>query len=251
MITLTDVLLFLCIFVISFFSVVAGGVGLLTRPVLILFGFPPEIAIGSFRIANLFSRLAGFSSLVQGKNRIEMDWGLALFLFIPSLIGGVIGAEIVTVINPPLIKILLGIFVIAIGAVLLIENRVGIIPTHHKETLTKKWIGVIATVVIGALAAFVGGSGILFAYLMIFLYNKSYLSSAPIRKVANFGSALSASLIFWSRGIVDWRLMVIVLIADGLGEYLGGRYQLQKGIEWIRNITLVVVFLSGVALIFY
>ena len=251
MITLSDVLLFLCIFIISFFSVVAGGVGLLTRPVLILFGFPPEIAIGSFRVANLFSRLAGFTSLVRGKNGIEMDWSLALFLFLPSLVGGIIGAEIVTKVNPPLIKILLGIFVIAIGAVLFIEKKVGVVPMHRKETLTRKWIGVLGTIVIGALAAFVGGSGILFAYLLIFLYDKSYLSSAPIRKIANFGSALSASLIFWSRGIVDWRLMVLVLIADGLGEYLGGRYQVQKGIEWIRTITLIVVFVSGLALIFY
>ena len=119
--------LFLCvvIFIISFFSVVSGGVGLLARPVLILFGFPPEIAIGSFRIANLFSRLAGLFSLIQGK-KSEMDWHLAFFLFIPSLIGGVMGAEIVTIINPPLIKILLGVVILIIGAVLWIRRDLGV-----------------------------------------------------------------------------------------------------------------------------
>lgn len=250
MMTWYELFLVLVIFIISFFSVVAGGVGLLARPVLILFGFPPEIAIGSFRVANLFSRLAGLASLIQGKT-IEMDWRLAFFLFVPSLIGGVIGAEIVTTVNPPLIKILLGIFVLIIGMVLLIKKDLGVIPLHHRMTLWKKWIGFVSTVLIGIFASFVGGSGILFAYLLIFNYDKSYLSSAAIRKVANFGSALSASLIFMYRGIVDWRLMLLVLIADGLGEYLGGLYQLRKGTEWLRAITLIVVFVCGFAMIFY
>lgn len=249
MITWYELLLFLVIFVISFFSVIAGGVGLLTRPILILFGFPPEIAIGTFRVANLFSRLAGLASIIQGKS-IEMDWRLAFFLFIPSLIGGFIGAEIVTTINPPSIKILLGIFVLLIGAVLLLKKDLGIISTHERMTRTKKWIGFIATVIIGILAAFVGGSGILFAYLLILNYDKSYLSSAAIRKVANFGSALSASIIFLWYGIIDWRLMILVLIADGVGEYLGGRYQLRKGVAWIRTITLVIVFACGLTMIF-
>lgn len=251
MITGFDLLLFLVIFVISFFSVIAGGVGLLTRPVLILFGFPPEIAIGSFRVANMFSRLAGLGSMIQGKKAIEMDWQLAFFLFFPSLIGGFLGAEIVTLINPPLIKILLGIFVLIIGTTLLIEKDFGFSPKQHRVTLANKWIGFIATIVIGILAAFVGGSGILFAYLLILNYDKSYLASAAIRKVANFGSALSASVIFLLHGVVDWRLMLIVLIADGIGEYLGGRYQLHKGTKWIRGITLIVVFICGIGMIFF
>ena len=251
MITWYELLLFLVIFIVSFFSVIAGGVGLLTRPILILFGFPPEIAIGTFRVANLFSRLAGLLSLIRGKNAVKMDWHLAFFLFIPSMIGGFIGAEIVTTVNPPLIKILLGVFVLAIGAVLLLKKDLGIVPLHHRMNRWTKWIGFISTVIIGIFAAFVGGSGILFAYLLIFNYDKSYLSSAAIRKVANFGSALSASLIFLWYGIIDWRLMVLILIADGIGEYLGGLYQLRKGTQWIRSITLIVVFVCGLAMIFY
>ena len=139
MITGLELLLFAVIFVVSFFSVIAGGVGLLTRPILILFGFPPEIAIGSFRVANLFSRLAGLGSMIQGKKAVEMDWRLSFYLFIPSLIGGFIGAMIVTTINPPLIKILLGIFVLLIVSVLLIKKDIGIIPLPHRMTLTKKW----------------------------------------------------------------------------------------------------------------
>jgi uncharacterized membrane protein YfcA len=250
MITGYELFLFFVVFVVSFFSVIAGGVGLLTRPILILFGYPPEIAIGSFRVANLFSRLAGLSSLIQGKS-IEMDWHLAFFLFIPSLIGGIIGAEAITTFHPPMIKILLGIFVLLIGAILLIKKDLGIVPLHHRKTVWTKWIGFFSTMIIGIFASFVGGSGILFAYLLIFNYDKSYLSSAVIRKVANFGSALSASVIFIWQGIVDWRLMFLVLMADGIGEYLGGLYQLRKGLKWIRIITLIVVFACGLAMIFY
>jgi uncharacterized protein len=245
-----DILLFVLIFVISFFSVIAGGVGLLTRPVLILFGYPPEIAIGSFRVANLFSRLAGFIPLVQGK-AIDMDWRLASFLFIPSLIGGIIGAEIVNAFNPPQLKIVLGIFVLLLGFVFFIKKDFGFVQIQHRPTVWKKWVGFIGTMLIGIFASFVGGSGILFAYLLILNYDKSYLSSAAIRKVANFGSALSASLIFLWYGIVDWYLMLLVLFADGIGEYLGGKYQLKKGIGWIRTITIFVVIACGIALIFF
>lgn len=243
-----DLLLGIAIFTISFFSVMSGGIGLLTRPLLILVGIPPEMAMGSFRVANMFGRLASLIPFQRGK--VPIDWKLAFLLLIPSFIGGAIGAEIIRQVDPTHLKRLLGIFILAIGMVLLIKKEIGIRDKGHVPTKRKNLIAGFSMILIGIIASFVGGSGIFFIYLAIFLYDKSYITSAPIRKIANFGSALSASLLFIYYGIVDWKLMLVILVADGLGEFLGARYQLKKGERWVRAVTLLVVFASGLTMIF-
>lgn len=245
-----EMLLALVIFVLSFFSVISGGIGLLSRPVLIMFGLPPNVAIGTFRVSNLIARVGGALSFIQQRKSLEIDWKLAFHLFIPSFLGGIIGAEIVSFVNPHLLKMILGIFIVLIGLILLVRKDLGVASHHTKMSKTKKAVGIISTLVIGIIAAFVGGSGILFAYLLILNYDKSYLSSAPVRKLANFGSALSSSLLFIWYDIVDWKLMVIILIAGGLGEYFGGRYQIQKGEAWIRRVTLAMIFAGGAVMFF-
>ncbi|MBY0530054.1 MAG: sulfite exporter TauE/SafE family protein [Rhabdochlamydiaceae bacterium] len=239
------------IFAVAFLSVVSGGVGLLSRPILILFGFPPTIALGTFRVANLFSRIAGAVSIIEQQGAKNVDWMLALRLFVPSLIGGVIGAEIVSVIDASMLKKTLGVVTLVLGGIFLLNRNLGIVAMHHQMTLSKQIIGFFATLLIGVIAAFVGGSGILFAYLLIFNYDKSFLSSAPVRKLANFGSALSSSILFLWHGYVDWRLMLALMISDGLGEYLGGRFQMKHDAKWIRRITLVTVSACGIAMFFF
>lgn len=244
-----DLLVALAIFIISFFSVISGGIGLLTRPVLILAGLPPQIAIGTFRVANLAGRMAGFSAILQ-RHGVRMDWKLAFLLFVPSLIGGVAGAEIVNWLPPDAIKKVLGSFILVMGVILLMKREIGLVERHEKITPAKKLLGCIATVVIGIIAAFIGGSGILFGYMLIFVFNKSYISSAPVRKLANFGSALSSSIFFIIHGMVNWRLMLFILFAGILGEYLGGKYQIKKSEEWIRAVTLIIVFIAGLTMLF-
>lgn len=244
-----EIVLGVIIFIVSFFSVVSGGVGLLARPILILAGFPPAIALGSFRVANLVGRIVGLGGFVQ-KSTLKIDWKLAFFLFIPSFIGGILGAELVTYLNADVIKAILGVFVLVMGVLLLFEKKAGLVDTEEVLTTPKKWVGFISTIFIGIIASFIGGSGFLFAYLLIFVYHKSFISAAAIRKITNVGSALSASILFIYHGDVNWRLAMILLVADGLGEYLGARYQVKKGEEWIRRISLIIIFICGIALFF-
>jgi hypothetical protein len=244
-----DIVVVFAIFLISFFSVISGGIGLLSRPILILLGFPPEIAIGTFRVANLAGRLAGFSAIMH-RHAVRMDWKLAGWLFIPSLLGGIAGAEIVKLLPADAIKKVLGAFILVMGLILLMKRELGLVERHEPTTKAKNTIGFIATVIIGIIAAFIGGSGILFGYMLIFVYNKSYLSSAPVRKIANFGSTLSSAIFFIIHGFVKWKLMILILIAGVLGEYFGGKYQIKKGEEWVRTITLIIVFASGLLMLF-
>jgi uncharacterized membrane protein YfcA len=245
-----DLLLVIAVFIISFFSVISGGIGLLTRPLLIFFGYSPSISIGSFRVANLVTRVAGFIPLLQ-QEKSHMDWRLAWFLFIPSFIGGIIGAELVAILDEEMIKKVLGVFVIVMGIFLVVKKNIGLIDLEEEITPHKKIIGFFFTILIGIVAAFLGGSGILFAYLLIMLYHKSFISSATIRKITNFGSALSASIFFIFHADVDWRLVLLCSISGGLGEYLGARYQIPKGEKWVRVISIYVVFACGIAMLIF
>lgn len=247
--TWMDVFVFAIVFILSFCSVHNGGFGLLTRPTLILLGLPPAIAIGSFRVANLAGRMTGFSAVMQ-RHGMRMDWKLALWLFLPSLIGGFAGAELVRWLSPDALKKVIGAFIIVMGVVFLLKREVGLIEKHEPITKAKNAVGFVATVIVGLIAAFIGGSGVLFTYLLMFVYNKSYLSSAPIRKVANFASALSAAIFFIIYGFVKWKLVLVILIAGITGEFCGAKFQIKKGEEWIRAATACFILLTGITMLF-
>jgi uncharacterized membrane protein YfcA len=242
-----DLLVTIVIFLISFFSAISGGIGLLTRPFLILAGYPPEMAIGTYRVANLMPRMTGFSAILH-RHGFKTDWKLALSLFIPAIIGGVLGAQLVTRLPADAIKKILGAFILMMGVILFFKREFGMIDRQEPATPAKNMIGFIDTVIIGILSAFIGNTGILFTYMLVFLYNKSYLTAAPIRKVINFISALSSSIFFIIRGAVSWKLMILILIAGIWGEFLGSRCKIRKGEEWIRVITLVLVFAAALTL---
>lgn len=248
--TWLDGAVFIVVFALSFGSVHNGGLGLLTRPFLILMGIPPEISIGSFRVANLAGRMAGFSILMQ-HHAVRMDWKLASWLFLPSLIGGFAGAELVKLLSADALKKMIGAFMLVMSIVFLLGRDVGLVERHTVITKAKNAVGFIGTIIIGLIAALIGGSGVLFTYLLLFVYNKSYFASAPVRKMANFSSALSASIFFVIYGFVKWKLMIIILIAGILGEYAGGKCSFKKGEEWIRAATLVLVIATALAMLFF
>lgn len=245
-----DLLIVAVIFLISFFSAISGGIGLLTRPFLIFVGYPPEVTIGTYRVANLMPRMTGFSAILH-RHGLKMDWKLALSLFFPAILGGILGAQIVTRLPADAIKKILGAFILMMGVILFFKREFGMIDRQEVATPAKNLIASIDTVIIGIISAFIGSTGILFTYMLVFLYNKSYLTAAPIRKIINFISALSSSICFIIRGVVSWKLMILILIAGIWGEFLGGRCKIRKREEWIRATTLILVFATALTLFFY
>ena len=108
---MTDYLLLVLIgFIAGVINILAGGGSLLTLPVLIFLGLPPNVANGTNRIAiiiqNIFA-VKGFQS--KGVNTFPFS----IYLAIPATIGAIIGAIVGVKIEGELFNKILGIVMLA------------------------------------------------------------------------------------------------------------------------------------------
>jgi len=244
---ITQILFAVAIFLVYFFSVISGGAGLIVRSFLIFMGLPPQVAIGTARLSHLGTK---FISLTQFHKYKKIDWKLALILFVPSAIGGILGAQFVASVSEDLLKNLIGIVVIVLGFVLFYNKNVGVLQKEHIQTKFKIFLGFFSVIGTNIVGSVTGGSGILFSYVLIFLYGKTYITASATRKVAGYGGSISSSVFFLYYGFVNWQFVLITLIAGGLGSYFGVHYGIKRGEEWVRKLTLFVIFFIGFKILF-
>jgi uncharacterized membrane protein YfcA len=243
-----DLLFAAIVFLTYFFGVISGGIGLIVRPLLILMvGLPPPIAIGTARIASLGTGVVGFTQFYKfGK----IDWKLAGLLVLPSAVGGIAGARIVTALDDEVLRRLIGAVILLLGALLLVRKDIGtaedIADSAH---VLKRAAGLVVFSISSLIASITGGGGILASATLIFLYGKTYITSAAIRRVASYGGACAAAAVFLSAGLVNWKYTLMLLVAGGLGSFFGVRFGVKRGEHWGRLMVLVVVFVVGLRML--
>jgi uncharacterized membrane protein YfcA len=103
-------LLILVGFIAGIINVVAGGGSLLTLPILIFLGLPPNIANGTNRIAiiiqNIFA-IKGFQS------KEISSYSFSIYLAIPATIGAILGSLAGVKIEGELFNKILGVIMVA------------------------------------------------------------------------------------------------------------------------------------------
>lgn len=243
-----DLLFAAIVFLTHFLGVISGGIGLIVRPLLILLiGLPPQVAVGTARVASLGT---GALSLTQFYKYGKIDWKLAAVLAIPSAVGGVAGARLVTAFDAELLRRLIGAVILLLGGMLLARKKLGT-DGNQEFTLARRVAGFVAFSVSSLIASISGGGGILASTTLICLFGKTYLTSAATRRVASYGGACGATALFLSAGLVNWKYLIVLLIAGGLGSFFGVRFGVERGEPWGRLVVLVVVFLVGLRMLLF
>jgi uncharacterized protein len=237
--------LFVAIFVIYFFGVLSGGVGLAVRPILILMGLPAPVAIGSARVAHLGTRIIGYAEI---RKSFQINIKKIFWLAIPSILGGLVGAHVTAGLDEKFLERLIGAFSIGM-ALFMFKSGHGLDVGNHVITPLRKALGFAGILVSGILGSITGGAGVFTSYILISLFNETYTSSAGIRKIIEYGGVLSSSTYFFANGLVNWRFVVIIFISGGLGSFFGVRHGIKKGESWVKTVTLVITVVIGVALL--
>lgn len=245
---MTLALIAIASFVSNFFGATTGGVGLIMRPLAIFLGYPVHVVVASANIASIPIRISGLIPFVQRKTSI--DWRLGFSLLIPSAIGGLVGAMIALQIPPQMLQRILGMVILAIAAALILNRKKGIEATHIQPSRWRSIAGHSGIFGASIIRTMVGGGGVVMTMILIYLYGKTYLESAALRKVITTGSAVASAVLFFGSGFVDWLFIVVFLVSGSLGAYLGTHYGIKRGEAWVRNLMLVVVVAMGLRLLF-
>lgn len=117
-------------------QMIDGGLGMAygvsANSVLLAFGIPPKLASASVHAAEVVTTaISGFSHHRVG----NVDKRLVLRLILPGIVGGVIGAYLLTQVNGDMIKPFISIYLLIMGLTILIRAFMKIVESEIKKGL--------------------------------------------------------------------------------------------------------------------
>lgn len=235
-------------FVVVYFFNLTGGIGMVIRPLLIFFGIPPQIAIGTSRVSAIVGNIISLKILNKSK---KIDWKLVFKLSPIFISGWLFGIFIITSINDYYLNKIIGILLIIIVIFIIIKKDIGIAkwkPILGKYHLLISWPLMFIS---GSLLVIAGWIWPLNRILLILGYGKTYIESAAIQKAINFSQTIVTTIVFIFMFFIDWKVLITLIISSGIGTYFGTKFALKKGNKFLQYILIIVIFISAIKLIFF
>ena len=236
-------------FLTSVISVVTGSTSLITVPAMLQFGIEPRSAVATNMLA-LTCMSVGGSLSFRGKNMMDrrrLPWLIAL-----TLAGSVLGAFLLLAIPSRIMPLLLPVLMVAVAVFSFVKRDAGVVPAERKPSRGEEVAGYAATFVLGVYGGFFSGGYVtLLTAMCVALFGMTFLQAVATTKLLNLFSSLVATLIFMWRGLVDYRLGVLLGIVMFVGALGGGYITVRLSNLWLRRIFLVAVVALALKTLLY
>lgn len=243
------ILLIVVGFGVGFVNTVAGGGALISLPVLIFLGLPPNIANGTNRVAILvqtFLSTAGF------KSKGVSTFPFSIYLGISALFGAILGAYLAVDIKGAAFNRILAIVMMV--AVVLIAFLPKAKEKLKPERLTgvRFWVAFFGFFFIGIYGGFINaGVGFLIILFLHFTNHMSLVRANATKVVVVFIYTISALLVFAFNDKIDWKIGAVLAIGNGSGAWFSSRYAVQKGDGYVKVILMIMVVAMAIKLWFF
>lgn len=229
-------------FATSLISVVTGSTSLVTVPVMIQFGIEPHIAVATNMMALIFMSIGGSVPFAQ---KGVISFGRLPGVIVLTILGSALGAFFLLAIPKARLEFVIAVAMIGVGGFTLIRRDIGL--SAKRVSRTREMGGYGAAFVLAIYGGFFSGGYVtLLTTAFVLLFGMTFLESVATTKVINVFSSAVAVLIFAWRGVVDYKLGVILGITMFLGAMIGGHTTLKVNPVWLRRIFIAVVL--GLAL---
>ncbi len=247
--TVIDVLALLALGGLAgFINVLSAGGSMLTLPLLMFLGLPPQVANGTNRVAITLQSITAVGSFHRmGHGNLVVS----LHLAVPAVLGSLLGAWVATWVVDAVFEFVLVTAMIGASLFMLLPQ-----PMLDTRPLTPDRLGPViylAMFLIGVYGGFIQvGVGALF---LVVLYR---MLRIDLRQVNVFKVSivllytLPALLIFAISDQVRWGMGLTLALGNITGAFIAVRVNLSdKGAKWVKWITLAMVAAILVRLIVY
>ena len=247
--TLLNIIIFISGLIAGIINTLAGGGSLLTLPILIFSGLPPNIANGTNRVGLLIQSIFGTAGYYS---KGIYSYPLSIYLGLSSLIGALIGAQIAIDIDPYLFNKILSIVIVTMVLLMLIKKKS--FQNNLPERTSGKYLmlSLVGFFFIGIYGGFIN-AGIGFI-IMFFLnqFNRLNLVKTNATKVLLvLIYSLGALFLFAFNNAVDWKLGFILASGSSIGAWWSSRWSVERGEGVIKQILVVAVSIMAVKLWFF
>lgn len=226
----------------SIINMMAGGGSNLVLPLLMMFGLPPDIANGSNRVGIFFQSLAGIRSFYRADRLPTHDLRQIL---LPTVIGGLVGAGLASVLPNTVLKPALLASVLAVAALTFFKPNLLIVPEGAVPKTVAATRGARALLFLtGVYGGFVQASaGFLLLPLMTGLLHYDLMRANALKILCTLVFTTVSLLVFMSQGKIWWNVALVLAAGNTIGSIIGVRISLRlnpKIIRWVLfGMTLV------------
>jgi len=230
----------------GFVDSIAGGGGLITLPVLIAVGLPPQVALGTNKLQGSFGTLSSsYNYIRKGEVDLKTCWTGIVFTFI----GAVVGSWAVQVIAAGFIKHLIPLLLLFVIVYTVFSPRLG--DKDQPPKIDNTVFFIIFGLALGFYDGFFGpGTGSFWTAALCIFPGFNMAKAAGVTRVMNFTSNIVAFSLFVAGNNVLYTVGFIMALGQIIGARLGSNLAIIKGARFIRPVFLTVVLLTIARLVY-
>ena len=243
------ILLIIVGFIAGIINTLAGGGSLLTLPVLIFMGLPPNIANGTNRIGIVIQMLAGTAGF---KSKGITTFPFSIYMGIAALVGSLIGAQIAVDIKGETFNKVLSFVMITVVLLIVFKPKLKTKELIERTTGKHLWIGCLAFFFFGIYGGFINaGLGFILILFLHFFNHLSLVKSNATKAVVISIYMSGALLVFILNDAVNWKMGLTMAIGTSLGGWFASRFSVKKGDGFIKAFLVVMVSIMAIKLWFF
>jgi uncharacterized membrane protein YfcA len=227
-------------------NTLAAGGSMLTLPVLMALGLPPNMANGTNRIAIFLQNVVGVGSFHREK---VMDFPSGFKVGLPAAVGAIAGAFIAVNLNDQAMKLAIaGVMILVFFLILLKPNRW--INSHEEHPPIPYWIQVVVFFLIGMYGGFIqAGVGFFLLTGLVLGSGFELVKANALKLFIILLYTPIALLIFFLHGDVNLWLGLLLAAGNMTGAWIGTRIAVKRGGAFIRYVVLVALLVATTKLI--
>lgn len=233
--------------IVGFINTLAGSGSLITLPFLVFLGLSSNVANGTNRISILFQSIVASFKFKQNK---LFNWGEALTIAVPAIVGAIPGAFIAINIPKEFLNYAIGFLLLFMFFIVWLKPEQWLNGKIGKINARPTFIQFIVYFLIGLYGGFIQ-AGVGFFLLAALVLSSGYdLVKANALKVFITGTfTLTVLPIFIYFNQVNYLIGGLLAVGSMAGAWLGTKIAIKKGAIFIRYFLLFIILLSAIKLL--
>lgn len=231
----------------GFMNTVAGGGSMLTLPLLMLVGLPPDVANGTNRVAIFLQNAAATGGFRSQGVRIART---GFLLAIPACFGALAGAWLAVSLDPSVLKRVFGVVLAVLAVVVLIQPKKFVSEDRgpvSSPTSPASWCVFFG---IGVWGGFVqAGVGFLFLFGLVLWMGHGMVRANAIKVfVVLLYTAVALGVFLWE-GKIAFLPGLVLAVGNMGGGYAASIFSVKKGAGWVRGVLVVCAVAASLNLL--
>jgi uncharacterized membrane protein YfcA len=216
---------------------IAGGGGLITVPVLLGLGMPPQYALGTNKLQSTFGSASAMAHFAHA-GTISFREGLAGIIW--TAIGAALGAYTIQQLDPEFLRRLIPFLLLAIVFYTICSPKLGAEDVHPR--MDKGWFYLCFGLLIGFYDGFLGpGTGSFWVIALMLGLGLNMTRATGYTKLMNFVSNIVSLVVFIAGGYVFYGAGLTMGAGQALGARIGSKLVIRKGTRFVRPVFIAAV----------